>query len=182
METTHEMNRDFAIALSATRHFISISNRTNRTPFADKIASAVGITTVELFNLIDSGEWETALAFWGHPYPDQKPRGYKTYKKWGDSICKPENKGKERNNEQRNNEQRNQKETLYERQHGKCYGCLVRLPIRILTVDHIVPRSQGGHSNIDNLQLLCYPCNSLKGTGTHAELIANLYQQEVLSA
>ena len=31
------------------------------------------------------------------------------------------------------------------------------------SVDHIVPRSQGGTDDDDNLQLLCRSCNSSKG-------------------
>lgn len=32
-----------------------------------------------------------------------------------------------------------------------------------LTVDHVVPVSQGGSDDLDNLQTLCGPCNSSKG-------------------
>ena len=35
-----------------------------------------------------------------------------------------------------------------------------------LQIDHIKPVSQGGTSEWDNLQLLCKPCNSTKGTQT----------------
>jgi hypothetical protein len=33
-----------------------------------------------------------------------------------------------------------------------------------LTLDHVVPRSRGGGDEIENLQTLCRPCNSRKGT------------------
>ena len=34
--------------------------------------------------------------------------------------------------------------------------------VRALQVDHIVPRSRGGTDDPDNLQALCYSCNSMK--------------------
>jgi 5-methylcytosine-specific restriction endonuclease McrA len=37
-----------------------------------------------------------------------------------------------------------------------------------LTLDHVVPEAQGGTLTIDNLQLLCQPCNEAKGN-THVD-------------
>ena len=34
---------------------------------------------------------------------------------------------------------------------------------RLLNVDHIIPRVQGGPSELENCQTLCYRCNSKKG-------------------
>ena len=51
------------------------------------------------------------------------------------------------------------------------------LPFRNLTVDHVVPRSKGSDHR-DNLQLcLCGACNSLKGSGSHAELLVKLARE-----
>ncbi|MYB66008.1 hypothetical protein F4X73_15060 [Candidatus Poribacteria bacterium] len=72
------------------------------------------------------------------------------------------------------------KHTLYGIQEGKCNGCQYLLPIRNLTIDHIVPRSADGTDDIDNLQLLCGACNSTKGAGTQEQLIAKLKNQGVL--
>ena len=71
------------------------------------------------------------------------------------------------------------KEGLFGRQRGYCNGCEVRFDYRNLAVDHIVPQSKGGGHHIDNLQLLCPACNSMKGRGSHAELIARLVDEGI---
>ena len=38
-----------------------------------------------------------------------------------------------------------------------------------LTVDHIVPKSRGGHASWTNMVVACKPCNLLKGNQTAAE-------------
>ena len=76
---------------------------------------------------------------------------------------------------------RTQKHTLFGKQEGICNGCQATFPFRNFTVDHIVPSSHGGTSHIDNLQLLCGACNSSKGNRPHAELIADLQRQGIIS-
>lgn len=76
---------------------------------------------------------------------------------------------------------RTQKHTLFGRQEGVCSGCGNAFLFRNFTIDHVVPRSRGGSDHIDNLQLLCGACNSLKGAGTQEELIAKLKQQGIIS-
>ena len=43
-----------------------------------------------------------------------------------------------------------------------CELCGVSTDVRALEVDHVVPRSKGGKDDPDNLQALCYSCNSMK--------------------
>lgn len=52
---------------------------------------------------------------------------------------------------------------LCNKYHHKCLCCDKR---RKLTADHIIPVSKGGTSDISNIQPLCQPCNSSKGTKT----------------
>jgi ATP adenylyltransferase len=44
----------------------------------------------------------------------------------------------------------------------RCELCGVSADVRALEVDHIVPRNKGGTDDPDNLQALCYSCNSMK--------------------
>ena len=67
--------------------------------------------------------------------------------------------------------------TLYGQQEGRCAGCRHHFPFRNLTVDHIVAKSKGGTDHIDNLQLLCGACNSMKGTIRQAAFHAKLTKQ-----
>ena len=77
---------------------------------------------------------------------------------------------------------RTHRHTLFGRQEGICTGCLTAFPFRNFTVDHVVPKSKGGTDHIDNLQLLCGACNSLKGRGTMEQLIARLVTDGIRDA
>jgi len=47
---------------------------------------------------------------------------------------------------------------------GVCLCCGLSENVKALTIDHVVPLYHGGSNDIDNLQPLCRPCNSSKGT------------------
>lgn len=52
---------------------------------------------------------------------------------------------------------------VFERDMYRCLRCSTHINLR---ADHVIPESQGGPMDINNLQTLCQPCNSWKGTKT----------------
>ncbi len=44
-----------------------------------------------------------------------------------------------------------------------CQFCGRVHPAHELTLDHVIPRSRGGHTDWDNLVACCHTCNNLKG-------------------
>ena len=74
---------------------------------------------------------------------------------------------------------RQNKHVLFGQQEGLCNGCGVMFPFRNFTVDHMVPQVRGGTDHLDNLQLLCGACNSLKGDRTQEYLVARLKEMSI---
>ena len=66
------------------------------------------------------------------------------------------------------------KDALYGEQGGNCNGCSVHFLKPNLTVDHIIAKSVGGTDHIENLQLLCGHCNSIKGNRGQEYLLMKL--------
>ena len=55
------------------------------------------------------------------------------------------------------------------RDRNTCQFCARALPASELTLDHVMPRSRGGHSSWENLVACCYECNNRKGDRTPEE-------------
>jgi 5-methylcytosine-specific restriction endonuclease McrA len=58
---------------------------------------------------------------------------------------------------------------IYKRDHYQCQYCGGKAPLGDLTVDHVVPRSEGGRSTWENCVLACLRCNRRKANRTLAE-------------
>lgn len=56
------------------------------------------------------------------------------------------------------------------RDRNTCQFCGRVFPASELTLDHVVPRSRGGHSTWENLVACCYQCNNQKGNRTPEEV------------
>ena len=55
---------------------------------------------------------------------------------------------------------------IYARDGNKCQYCGKRMPTTELSLDHVVPKSQGGKSTWDNIVCCCVKCNVRKGGRT----------------
>ena len=70
---------------------------------------------------------------------------------------------------------------LYGKQRGYCNGCREHKNPDICDVDHIIAKSKGGTDHVDNLQMLCHPCNMKKGNKSMEYLtLANKRLKEIL--
>ncbi len=58
---------------------------------------------------------------------------------------------------------------IYVRDKFTCQYCGVRMNAGELTLDHITPRAQAGHSTPENLVTACVSCNNRKGNRTPEE-------------
>ncbi|MHC5001947.1 MAG: HNH endonuclease [Planctomycetota bacterium] len=69
---------------------------------------------------------------------------------------------------------------LYARDSSRCQYCGSHFPTRELTIDHVVPRVQGGEHSWVNLVCACVKCNARKGGRTpaqaHMKLIRKPFQ------
>ena len=73
------------------------------------------------------------------------------------------------------------KPTLWKARPRECVGCLKPFDYRNLTVDHVIPWTDerwetiSEADKIENLQLLCSACNSLKSDGSNEDLNRHLH-------
>jgi 5-methylcytosine-specific restriction endonuclease McrA len=65
--------------------------------------------------------------------------------------------------------------TVLARDHYTCQYCGKQPSRKDLTVDHIVPRSRGGHTTWDNVVTACQWCNGRKGNRTPEEAHMKLH-------
>ena len=58
---------------------------------------------------------------------------------------------------------------IYARDRNRCQYCGKKMPTSELSLDHVVPRSQGGGTSWENLVCCCVKCNVRKGGKTPKE-------------
>lgn len=100
------------------------------------------------------------------------------------SAPKTPKKKKKRMSRLQNTKRKMQK--LWDEGHRTCYYCKrttidhVGHRIRgiMWTVDHIIPRSEGGSDAIDNMVMSCYSCNRLRGTIPYDYFSKHVYDMD----
>jgi len=68
---------------------------------------------------------------------------------------------------------------IFARDHNRCQYCGSHFPTAELSLDHVVPRSQGGGSSWENLVCCCVACNSRKGGRTPRQAHMSLIRKPV---
>ena len=68
---------------------------------------------------------------------------------------------------------------LYARDRNRCQYCGKNFPTRELTIDHVVPRVQGGEHSWTNLVCACVACNARKGGRTPSQAQMRLIRKAV---
>lgn len=68
---------------------------------------------------------------------------------------------------------------IYARDHNQCQYCGRGFPTSELTLDHVLPRSQGGQSSWTNLVCACVDCNSRKGGRTPMQASMKLVRKPI---
>jgi len=56
--------------------------------------------------------------------------------------------------------------SLFKRDMGTCQYCGLELTRATITMDHVIPKSQGGDTSFANCVISCYACNNRKGNRT----------------
>lgn len=68
---------------------------------------------------------------------------------------------------------------LFARDRNQCQYCGQHFPTSDLTLDHVVPRTQGGGDTWENLVCACVPCNARKGGRTPDQARVKLIRKPV---
>lgn len=68
---------------------------------------------------------------------------------------------------------------IFARDHNRCQYCGKRFPTSELSIDHVIPRSQGGGTSWGNVVCACTRCNVKKGGRTPEQANMHLITQPV---
>ena len=74
------------------------------------------------------------------------------------------------------------RQAIHDRECGRCFYCLRRLPATTRCLDHVVPRAQSGRNSYRNLVSACLECNPWKGARPAENFLRWLFRERRLTA
>lgn len=74
------------------------------------------------------------------------------------------------------------RQTIHEREGGRCFYCLRRLTGRLRCLDHVVPQARQGRNSYRNLVSCCLECNSQKAARPAEDLLRRHYRERRLTS
>jgi hypothetical protein len=74
------------------------------------------------------------------------------------------------------------REAIHAREQGFCFYCLRRVEEEAKTLDHVIPRVEGGSNSYRNLVSCCAECNCYKSEKPAADFLRGLYREGRLTA
>jgi len=77
------------------------------------------------------------------------------------------------------NEVKLNRRNIFARDNNRCQYCGDKFPTSELSLDHIIPRSQGGVASWENLVCCCVKCNTRKGGRTPKQAIMPLIKRPI---
>ena len=77
------------------------------------------------------------------------------------------------------NEVKLNRRNIFARDNNRCQYCGEKFPTSELSLDHIIPRSQGGGESWENLVCCCVKCNTRKGGRTPKQAVMPLIKRPI---
>ncbi len=74
------------------------------------------------------------------------------------------------------------RESIHDREGGRCFYCMRRITRNQWCLDHVVPQARAGGNTYRNLVSCCAECNSAKQARSAEEFLRWLYRERKLSA
>ncbi len=74
------------------------------------------------------------------------------------------------------------RKAVWERDVGICQHCLAPVALNKYHCDHVLPVSERGNYNLDNLRVLCRRCHVLRANNKHRGMIARALRDGIIPA
>ena len=168
------MNDLASLVRATTAEAYALADKTGRLPERIEVEASFDVDASGDLALNQSRRFPGAVKMKMELAPQAAPPGLRLI---ADHAARESARGRKKRTRKRINHT-----ILYRRQGGYCAGCRHYFQPRNLTIDHVVPRVDGGSDDIANLQLLCEACNQLKGNGTRKALLAELRARDLVNA